>query len=73
MVWVADDGTGDFFSLSAALNSITDAADKNEYLIKIAPGEYIETANVAMKDFVDVEGSGQGITTIKGSCPGQHR
>ena len=69
VVWVAESG-GDFTTLSAALASITDAADKNEYLIKIAPGEYIETANVAMKDFVDVEGSGQGITTIKGSCPG---
>ena len=70
VIWVADDGTGDFRKLSTALNSITDAADTNEYLIRIAPGEYFETANVAMKNFVDVEGSGQGITTIKGSCPG---
>ena len=34
------------------------------YVIKIAPGTYTETANVAMKNYVDVEGSGQGITTI---------
>jgi hypothetical protein len=37
-------------------------------VIKIAPGVYTENSNVAMKNFVDVEGSGQGITTIKGSC-----
>ncbi len=34
------------------------------YVIKIAPGTYTETANVAMKNYVDVEGSGQDITTI---------
>ena len=34
------------------------------YVIKIAPGTYTETSNVAMKNYVDVEGSGQGITTI---------
>ncbi|MDA9292907.1 pectinesterase family protein [bacterium] len=70
VIWVADDGTGDFTSLSAALASITDATATKPYVIKIAPGVYTETANVAMKDFVDVEGSGQGITTVKGSCSG---
>ena len=38
------------------------------YVIKIAPGTYTETTNVAMKNYVDVEGSGQDITTIKCAC-----
>jgi len=37
-------------------------------VIKIAPGTYTETANVEMKDHVDVEGSGQDITTIECAC-----
>ncbi|MDG1265543.1 MAG: pectinesterase family protein, partial [Ilumatobacter sp.] len=68
VIWVADDGTGDFLKLSTALASITDATATKPYVIKIAPGTYTEEANVAMKNYVDVEGSGQDITTIKGSC-----
>ena len=70
VVWVADDGTGDFTSLSLALASIKDATATKPYVVKIAPGAYKESANVAMKDYVDVEGSGQGITTIKCECSG---
>ncbi len=68
VIWVADDGTGDFTSLSAALASITDATATKPYVIKIAPGKYTENSNVAMKNYVDVEGSGQGITTIECAC-----
>jgi hypothetical protein len=64
VIWVADDDTGDFLKLSTALASITDATATKPYVIKIAPGTYTETSNVAMKNYVDVEGSGQGITTI---------
>jgi len=64
VIWVADDGTGDFLKLSTALASITDATATKPYVIKIAPGTYTEEANVAMKNYVDVEGSGQDITTI---------
>ena len=38
------------------------------YVIKIAPGTYTETSNVAMKNYVDVEGSGQDVTTINCDC-----
>jgi hypothetical protein len=37
-------------------------------VIKIAPGTYTETANVEMKNYVDVEGSGQDVTTIECAC-----
>ena len=70
VIWVAESG-GDFPSLSEAMASIPDdTTAATPYVIKIAPGTYTENSNVAMKNFVDVEGSGQGITTIKGSCPG---
>ena len=68
VVWVADDGTGDFLLLSTALASITDASASNPYVVRIAPGEYTETATVALKTYVAVEGSGQGVTTITCAC-----
>ncbi|MEM7114985.1 MAG: hypothetical protein AAF614_21285 [Chloroflexota bacterium] len=63
IVVVAKSG-GDFTTLSAALASITTASASNPYLIRIAPGVYQEKVNV--KDFVDIEGSGQGITILRG-------
>lgn len=67
VVWVATSG-GDHTSLSAALASIVDASVSKRYVVKIAPGTYTETSPVALKDFVDVEGSGQGVTTITCAC-----
>jgi hypothetical protein len=69
VVWVAKSG-GDFTSLSAALASITDNSASKPYVVKIAPGVYTETAPVAMKNFVDVEGSGQRVTTLTCACGG---
>ena len=64
VIWVAESG-GDFTSLSEAMASIPDNnTAATPYVIKIAPGTYTETSNVAMKNYVDVEGSGQGITTV---------
>jgi hypothetical protein len=39
-------------------------------VVKIAPGVYTETSPVALKTYVDVEGSGQGVTTITCECAG---
>jgi hypothetical protein len=68
VVWVADDGTGDFLLLSQALASIVDASVSNPYVVRIAPGVYTETSPVALKTYVDVEGSGQGVTAITCEC-----
>ncbi len=68
VIWVADDNTGDYASLSEALDSIEDAAADKPYVIKIAPGIYTETAPVVLKNYVDVEGSGQNTTTINCAC-----
>ena len=68
VVWVAKSGDNTFQKLSLALASIADAGELKPYVIRIAPGIYIETSPVALKSFVDVEGSGQGTTTIECAC-----
>jgi len=55
-------------ALKNALGGISDASESNPYLLKIEPGIYdVGSANnnpLIMKPYVDVEGSGEGITTI---------
>jgi hypothetical protein len=69
IVWVAKSG-GDFTSVRAALASITDNGPNHPYVVKIAPGTYDEEGGVDAKSYVDLEGSGEGITTITCSCGG---
>ena len=69
VLWVASAG-GNFTSVNAALLSITDNSAANRYLIKVAPGTYTETSAVVLKDYVDLEGSGEGTTTITCACGG---
>ena len=64
VIWVAKSG-GQFTSVSAAMNSITDT---NPHLIKVAPGTYTETSTIILKNNVDIEGSGQDRTIITCNC-----
>jgi len=64
VVTVAKSG-GDYTTITAALNSITDATDTNRYLVKVMPGVYTE--KVTMKSNVDIEGSGELATRIIGA------
>ncbi|QLQ01316.1 MAG: hypothetical protein HZY78_06860 [Burkholderiaceae bacterium] len=66
LIVVAKSG-GQFTSIQAALNSISDAAAANRYLVYVAPGEYAE--RVTMKPFVDIEGAGELVTRIVNSSP----
>ena len=51
--------------LIRALGGITDNAGTNPYLVKIEPGIYdLGTGSLTMKPYVDVEGSGEGVTTL---------
>ncbi|MBN1137576.1 MAG: hypothetical protein JXM73_13395 [Anaerolineae bacterium] len=55
-------GGGDYTSVQAALDSITDNSSGNRYLVWIAPGIYAEA--VTMKLWVDIEGAGKLATKI---------
>ena len=63
VVVVAKSG-GQFTSIQAAINSITDESSTNPYTIWIAPGVYNEGNSFDMEDYVSLLGSGQESTTI---------
>ncbi len=57
-------------ALKNALASITNASTTTPYLLKIEPGVYdVGSSNTPfqMKSWVDIEGSGEGVTTITAS------
>ena len=58
---------GDFKDPVAAVNSITDASAENPYLVVIGPGVYTVTKTLAMKQYVDIVGSGKNLTKVKGA------
>ena len=52
-------------ALRNAVDGITDNSATNPYLVKIEPGVYdLGSLNVAMKQYVDIEGSGELVTTV---------
>jgi hypothetical protein len=59
---VTADGTGDFTTVTGALDSITDASKAKHYRITVSPGTYSE--QITMKSHVDISGSGQEKTTL---------
>jgi hypothetical protein len=60
-------------ALRDALEGIKNASADNPYLLKIEPGVYdlgsLQFSSLDMQSFVDVEGSGEGVTTITSSNP----
>jgi hypothetical protein len=60
----AENGT----ALLEALSNITDASATNPYLLHIEPGTYdLGTGSLQMKEYVDIEGSGELTTNITSS------
>ena len=57
-------------ALLSALAGIADASAANPYLLKIEPGVYdLGTSSLLMKQYVDIEGSGEGVTKITAHGP----
>lgn len=51
--------------LATVIAGITDNSATNPYLVKIEPGIYhLGAGSLTMKPYVDVEGSGEGVTTL---------
>lgn len=66
----ADPG-GNCDALQAALAGTTDNDASNRYLLYLEPGIYdCGTVFVQMKPFIDLQGSGQGVTEITGNSVG---
>ena len=61
-------------ALRSAISGIDDASEANPYLVHIEPGIYeLTSGGLNCKDYVDVEGSGQSVTIIRGShSPSSH-
>ena len=67
VVVVAKTG-GDYTSVQAAIDGISDASADSPYLIWAAPGVYAET--VTMKPYIHIQGAGQEATSIVSSVTG---
>jgi hypothetical protein len=51
--------------LREVVSGIADPSASNPYLVKIEPGTYdLESNSLFMRRYVDIEGSGEGVTTI---------
>lgn len=59
---------GEFTSIQAALDSITDASYYNAYVVLVGPGTYYES--ITLKDYVTVRGFGRGSTILDVSGSG---
>jgi hypothetical protein len=55
-------------TLREVVSGIADPSASNPYLVKIEPGVYdLEANSLFMRAYVDIEGSGEGITTVTSS------
>jgi hypothetical protein len=64
---VPGDHTASGTRLINSLAGITDASATKRYVVKVEPGIYdVGTTGLQMKPFVDIEGSGQEATVIRG-------
>jgi hypothetical protein len=55
-------------ALLAAVSGITSPSASNRWLVRLEPGTYDVGGTLIMRSFVDIEGSGRGVTVILGSA-----
>ncbi len=67
LIVVAKSG-GDYTSIQAAVDSITDNDEFNRYLVWVAPGAYSEI--VTLKPYVSLQGAGTGTTVLISTASG---
>lgn len=60
---------GDFTDIQQAIDSFGGLGPDKRCLVKVLPGVYAVTAPVQMRQYVDVQGSGQENTEIRGDIP----
>ena len=66
VIVVAEAG-GNFTSVAAAVNGISDASESNPYLVWVAPGRYVETETTQIPAYVHLKGAGSNVTTVTSS------
>jgi hypothetical protein len=65
---VPNNPTASGTALRNALAGISSPSSTNRWLLKIEPGIYdVGTTSLQMRSWVDIEGSGIGVTTVRGS------
>ena len=64
VVTVAKSG-GDFDSVVDAMNSFQDESEENPYLVLVFPGVYVETEAITVRAFIELQGAGANVTTIR--------
>jgi hypothetical protein len=64
-VIVVAKSNGDFTSVVAAMNSITNATTSNRYLVWVGPGTYTESNLVQVKSHVHLQGAGPNVTILE--------
>jgi phage-related tail fiber protein len=64
-------GEGQFSSVAAAVDAITDASATNRYLIHVGAGVFTES-QIILKPYIALQGMGRDVTVIRAVNPNQH-
>lgn len=69
VIVVAQSG-GDFTSVAAALNSISNPSADNRYLVWVAPGTYAESELARVRPYVHLRGAGPNVSVVTSARAG---